>query len=401
MLDSPSGDVTLTIQDVGFGGQGVGRLPDGRVVFVPRTLYGETVRVQLRKAGKNFVEADLRDILQPSPCRVAAPCRYFKDCGGCAYQHAAYPEQLRMKEKQVRDLLARIGGMKAPPPIHVQAASRVHGYRNKIVVHQGPNNELGFYALDKRNILDIEECWIATGRVNRKLADLRKQKRRPRHASLLDQDERAGTDEGSFHQVNTEMAENLRSWIHGRVAEGKGKATMLLELYCGTGFFTLGMADGFQRICGVDRDERAIHAAVARARDQGIRHAHFIAADVDERIRHLLEPCASERLVVLADPPREGLPRNVAEALLEAANIDRLIYISCNPSTLARDLKTLCASDLEGGASSPPSTGRERGGDEAPPSTRQPRNFSLSQLGLFDMFPQTAHIEIVAFLERS
>ncbi len=371
-------EVQITIHDVAFGGAGVGRLADGKVVFVPRTIAGEVVQIRLGKSHKGFEEAELLKVITPSPHRISPPCVYFGRCGGCQYQHITYEEQMRMKERQVRDVLGRIGGFRNLPPIHVQPAPQSYAYRNKVTVHSSEKGELGFFANDNHTIIDLEHCLIANDGLNRQLSELRKKSSRPRHAVLADFAQRMSADGKSFHQVNSAVASQLLEWIRQQVApgapqDGDTTNTQLLDLYCGSGFFTLGLADRFTEVCGMDRDTRAIDTAVKQAKELNIRHAHFFAATVEERIGWLLEGISTRNTTILVDPPREGLPPNVVEAFSHKPGAC-LIYVSCNPATLARDLKRLMQAATTG--------------------------YSLVKLAVFDMFPQTAHIETVAVLQR-
>lgn len=359
-------EAEVKIHDVAFGGDGVGRLPDGRVVFVPRTLAGETVRLRIGRERKGFSEADLVEVLTPSPHRVKPPCTYFGNCGGCQYQHASYEEQMRIKQKQARDTLERIGGFKDLPPLHVEAAPSPLGYRNKISVHRGEDGAVGFYATDHHTVVDIERCLIANDVVNAQLAALRQSKHPPRHANLSDASRREGSPDGGFHQVNSEMAARLIAWVRGRFVGAQ--AGTLLDLYCGSGFFTLGLAEVFTSLCGADRNTAAIHSATLNAQKRGIENARFFAADISEKIGWLLEDASLREGVILVDPPREGLAPKVTEALSKGPSA-RLLYVSCDPSTLARDLKRLGA-------------------------------YAMTAWGIFDMFPQTAHIELAVELKR-
>lgn len=377
-------ETQVIIQDVAFGGSGVGRLPDGQVVFVPRTLTGETVRIRLGRVRKGFAEAELIEVLAASPHRMTPPCVYFGRCGGCAYQHATYDEQLRIKEKQLRDTLMRIGGFQTLPPIHVEAAASPLGYRNKIVLHRDEKNRLGFYATDHRHIVDIERCLIASDRINERLAAVRKDPAGPyrgRKVILSDPGDREDVPRESFHQVNSTVAGKLLEWLRNQIfSGGTERSPHLLDLYCGAGFFTLGLADSFSDVCGMDRDTRAIHLATARAPKAGVSHARFFAADIEEKIDWILESRTAGPFVLLVDPTREGLPRRVMESLARCGRIASLIYISCNPATLARDLKRFLQI-----------------AEQAFPGKKP----GLHRLALFDMFPQTAHIEAVAILGKT
>lgn len=367
-------EVEVTIHDVAFGGAGVGRLPDGKIIFIPFTITGERVRAEVIKSTKGYSEAELIEVLEPSPHRVSAPCIYFGHCGGCEYQHIAYEEQVRIKEKQVKDTLTRIGGFKNLPQIQVVPAKNQYGYRNKITVHSGRDRELGFFATDQRTIVDIEKCIISKDAINEKLAAFRKSGARPRHHTIVDSTERIDTAEGVFHQVNSEMAGELLKWVRKLVEAAGFKEHRLLDLYCGTGFFSLGLADLFQQVMGVDQNGHSIHYATLQSKSKGISNAQFYATSVEERIKWFMESMDASKSVVLVDPPREGLtPQVIQEFQTRPPSV--LYYVSCNPATLSRDLKKLISDP------------------DAP-------KYELTALGLFDMFPQTAQIEVIAELKK-
>ena len=180
MVSPPSAGETvrLTIDDIAFGGEGVGRLGDF-VVFVPFVAPGETVEVELTEIKKRFGRARLVKIVEPSPDRTEPPCRYFGDCGGCQYQHLNYAAQLRVKHKQVRDLFQRIGGFDPALIDPVIPCPQPLGYRNRIMIRsqwdkfkQGLN--IGFIRADNRLVVDIEECKIAEPALNEQILETRR-----------------------------------------------------------------------------------------------------------------------------------------------------------------------------------------------------------------------------------
>src|ERR1035437_3812597 len=171
--------ITVTVGDVAFGGEGVARAA-GFVLFIPWVLSGETVEVEILEVKKQFGRARLVKILQPSPERVAPRCRYFGDCGGCQYQHLAYPAQLRLKRQQVADIFQRIGALDPLLVDPVAPCPQPYEYRNRIMVRsqwdkykRGLN--LGFIRADNRLVVDVEECLIAEPELNRQLTRLRAQ----------------------------------------------------------------------------------------------------------------------------------------------------------------------------------------------------------------------------------
>src|SRR5438093_6141683 len=171
--------LTATIHDVAFGGEGVARV-DGFVLFVPFVLAGEEVEVEVTEVKKNFARARPLKVVKPSPERVTPPCPYFGDCGGCQYQHIDYPAQLRLKRKQIADLLQRIGGFAGSVVDPVVPCPQPYGYRNRIMVRSQWNKitkrlNLGFIRHDDRLVVDVEECKIAEPVLNEQLKELRAQ----------------------------------------------------------------------------------------------------------------------------------------------------------------------------------------------------------------------------------
>ena len=169
--------LTLTIHDIAFGGEGVGRVDDF-VVFVPFVLTGETVAAEITEVKKNFARARLLRVEKPAPERVAPECPYFGACGGCQYQHIAYPEQLRMKHKQISDLFERVGKISAGKIAPVIPSSQPYGYRNRIMIRSqwnGPAKKLviGFIRTDNKFVEDIEECKIAEPALNEQIKNVR------------------------------------------------------------------------------------------------------------------------------------------------------------------------------------------------------------------------------------
>src|SRR5881397_918100 len=199
--------VDLEIEDIAFGGKGVGR-ESGKAVFVPYTIEGETVSAEIVREKKQFAEADLFEVKQSAPHRVAPLCPYFGRCGGCVYQHISYEHQLAIKWRQVRDALQRIGKLKDVPMRPIIASPKQYGYRNRITVH-AHDGVIGFFRRDSHRLIDIERCPISSEEVNRALANLRAQRYvRDGHYSL-----RAGFEPRVFAQTNDEVADALRDLV--------------------------------------------------------------------------------------------------------------------------------------------------------------------------------------------
>jgi 23S rRNA (uracil1939-C5)-methyltransferase len=361
--------VDLKIEDVAFGGKGVGR-NQGKAIFVPYTIEGELVSAEIMREKKQFAEAGLAEVRESSPHRVTPECPYFGRCGGCAYQHIAYEHQLAIKWRQVRDVLQRIGKLKDIPMRPIIPSPKPYGYRNRITVH-AQDGVIGFFRRDSHRLIDVERCPISCDEVNRELTELRRRHPRDGHYTL-----RASSSRRVFSQTNDEVANALRDLIIDLVPSNQD---LLIDAYCGAGFFAKALLDKFERVVGIDWNKFAI----AAAKEDATEKETYIAGDVDEELQqvgaiHPNRPPVNDidrgRLrsmaptTIIVDPPATGLSANARKAIVSIAPTT-LIYVSCNPATLARDLK-----ELHGKS-------------------------TINSVTPLDMFPQTAEIEAVAHLQ--
>ncbi|MCX7866515.1 MAG: class I SAM-dependent RNA methyltransferase [Limisphaera sp.] len=365
--------LSVRIEDVAFGGEGVARA-DGLVIFVPFVAVGETVKVEITECKANFARARLLRVLEPSPERVPPACPHFGRCGGCQYQHLRYETQLRIKHKQVADLIQRIGGFDPSVVQPVIGCPRPYGYRNRIMVRSQWNKperrmNVGFLRWDCGLVEDVVECKIAEPALNE---ELQKVRAHPPPKSglkvvlrLPPQDWIVPPD--SFFQNNFHLLPELVRVV--REAVQRSGARHLIDLYCGVGFFGIELADAVESFVGVEYDRRAIRAAQENAARRNIRNGEFLAGKAEELLPGLLQRFAPNSVAVLVDPPRKGLTGEAVDALRSAAPA-AVVYVSCHPATLARDLRALC----------------------------QEGRFTLERVTPLDMFPQTQHVECVAEL---
>ena len=338
---------------------GVGR-ESGKAIFVPYTIEGELVSAEIVREKKQFAEAELVNVREPSPDRVQPQCPYFGRCGGCAYQHINYEHQLAIKWRQVRDVLRRIGKLKDIPMRPIIPSPEQYGYRNRITVHTR-QGVVGFFRRDSNRLIDIEHCPISHQEVNRALADLRAQNVRDGHYTL-----RASSGRRVFSQTNDAVANALHHLISQLIPAGQ---ELLIDAYCGAGFFAKRLLDKFERVIGIDWDKFAIKAAKEKATVKET----YIAGDVDlelERMGSLASTFQREKTTLIVDPPATGLTAKTREAIVDLAPAT-LIYVSCNPATLARDLKEL------------------------------QNKFTINSVTPLDMFPQTAEIEVAVHLQAT
>jgi len=360
--------VDLKIEDIAFGGKGVGR-ENGKAMFVPYTIEGETVSAEIVREKKQFAEAELVDVNESSLDRVTPECSYFGRCGGCAYQHIAYEHQLAIKWRQVRDVLQRIGKLKDIPLRPIIPSPQHYGYRNRITVHS-QDGVIGFFRRDSHRLIDVEHCPISRVDVNRALAELRAQQQvRDGHYTL-----RASSGRRVFSQTNDAVADALRDLIDNLVAPDQ---PLLIDAYCGTGFFAKALLDKFERVIGIDWDRFAIAAAKENATEKETYIAGDVELEIAEvgavhrtahgRLRSIASTFERERTTLIVDPPATGLSAALRKAIIDLAPAT-LIYVSCNPPTLARDLADLV------------------------------QTFTVESVTPLDMFPQTAEIEVAAHL---
>lgn len=437
----------IQITGVGSELQGVGRLSDGRAVFVPGALPGESIEIEITKDAARFCEGRLLRVLQPSPDRADPACPHYGLCGGCAAQHMKYEASLQLKRQRVFDALARIGGVEDPNVLETIGCEQRERCRNKAeyaVSFRDGKLLIGSFEGKSRRIVPLTDCLLQKSesirllrwaqahlsalpcvgrlrflvtRVNRAgemcavfcadapvqdqlrpiakelLADLPelqsihfcKLNFRPAHAldgacSLIAgrstlQDELLGLSfdlsPQSFFQVNPVQAEKLylKALEAADLSEGCGKR--ILDVYCGAGTITLSAARLAQHATGVEIVPPAIENAKQNARRNGLADkTRFICADAAKEIPRLI--AAGERFdAVILDPPRKGADAALLHALADA-RLSRIAYVSCNPSTLARDVKIL----------------RERG-------------YALAWAQPVDMFPWTEHVETVCLLSRN
>jgi tRNA/tmRNA/rRNA uracil-C5-methylase (TrmA/RlmC/RlmD family) len=365
--------VTLTINDIGFGGEGIGRIDDF-VVFVPFVIVGETVEVEIIEVKKSFARGRLVAVTSPSSERVTPPCPYFGGCGGCQYQHLDYPAQLRIKHKQIADLFERIGKFSRAAIAPVVPCPQPYGYRNRVMIRSQWNKpeqklNIGFIRWDCGLVEDIEECRIAEPRINEQIRYVRANPP-PKggiKVVLRIPPENWDVPQDSFFQNNffllPRLVETVREFIRN------GNTRHLVDLYCGVGFFGIEVAETEESFVGVEYVAQAIKAARRNAERRQRTNGEFIAGSVEEVLPDLLKRFSPGATTVLLDPPRKGCRPETLE-LLRREMPAQVIYISCHPATMARDLNILCADGV----------------------------FDLIQTVPLDMFPQTQHVECVADL---
>ena len=381
-------------------GVGLGRVPlaDGKwVVMVPFTLPGEKIRARVYRNHKNYSEADLLEVLTPSPHRIAPACPLFGRCGGCQYQHLAYAEQLVWKRQQVEELLKYMAGVEfsVQPVI---GSPREFGYRSKITPHFHLGREMpppiGFLKQGARfEIIDVPQCPIATPEINVKLTEVRAKTQAriaageyQRDATLLLRHAQEGvvTDYDAviheqvdalklhflardFFQNNPFILPAFTGYVREQAA-GSG-ARFLVDAYCGSGLFALSCAPSFEKVAGIELSATSVKFATENAAANGIATAVFQTGDAAQIFAGLTFP-PNETAVVI-DPPRRGCDESFL-AQLFAFGPRAVVYVSCDPATQMRDLKGFLGA-----------------------------GYKLTAVQPFDLFPQTRHLECVITLKKT
>ncbi len=443
----------LTVDELSNSGDGVGRWQD-RVVFVANAVPGDRLQVRLTRVKPTYGYGKSLQILEPSPHRVRPTCIVADKCGGCQWQAVTYPRQLQAKEHQVRSTLERIGGFATVPMQPILGAPQPLGYRNKVTYPLARGNggkvKAGYYRQGTHQIVNLNQCPIQHESLNPLLVDAKaaigtrgwslynenKHQGRLRHLALrvgqhtgqalltlvttsylpevkeqaeqwlaahsnlvgvclninpektnkLFGDEtrclagqlyleelflglRLRIQPTTFFQVNTAQAEALVKVVLEQL-DLQGNETVI-DAYCGIGTLSLPLAQRAARCVGIEVQTESVAQARQNAALNGLKNTDFFAGVVENLLLEISAQQSSPIDVVMLDPPRKGCDRTVLEALLEIAPA-KIVYMSCNPATLARDLKLLSN-----------------------------QGYTLTMIQPADFFPQTAHVECVAFLEQT
>src|SRR5688572_19644001 len=284
--------VTLTITDIAFGGEGVGRV-DQFVVFVPFVAQGEQVEAELTEVKKSFARAKLIRVIQPSELRVEPKCRYFGECGGCQYQHIDYATQLELKHKQISDLFERIGGFSRGIVSPVVPCPQPYHYRNRLMVRSQWNKpeqklNIGFLRADSRLVVDLDECQIAEPALN---AQIRHVRANPPPKGGLKVVVRIAPEgwvvpPDSFFQNNFFLLPKLVETVRERLRDSG--ARFLVDTYCGVGFFGIEAGDLVEAFVGVEIDHQAIKAARQNAAARQRANGEFIEGRAEELLPAIL-----------------------------------------------------------------------------------------------------------------
>ncbi len=381
----------IKIESIAFGGEGVGRI-DNFVVFVSFAAPGDELEIEITQQKKKFVRGKILKIIKPSPMRVKPLCRYYENCGGCCYQHLDYEHQLKIKKRQVHEAFWKIGKIASPPVLEPIAAPKIYHYRGKAQYHtEVVSNgwKIGFLDISGGKLVDIERCEIMKETINEKMGSLRenKQLRRNTDAQLtiwsdffVDQASKKESivrvvkgknflvPRDGFFQANLYLTDQLVDEVCCLAATNE--ISTLVDAYCGSGLFSIFLAPYAKNVIGIEINEKSVKHAQINAENAGVKNVKFIHGDIENVLRREFLPPGDQISVIVLDPPRSGCEKALLKAIIDL-QAQKIIYVSCNPATQARDVKYLneCGYDLQ----------------------------SLLPV---DMFPQTEHIEVVGLMVR-
>ncbi|MBC7877633.1 MAG: class I SAM-dependent RNA methyltransferase [Anaerolineales bacterium] len=412
---SPRPTFDVKLEKLTYGGEAMGRLPDGRAVFVPFGLPGENVRVRLVQDKQSFARGELLEVLTASPERIQPKCKHFGVCGGCHYQNMSYEKQLQAKTEILRDQLQRIGKIENPPVKPIIASPLEWNYRNHVQFHLTAEGRVGFVNSKGNSVFPIEECHLPEIGINTFWPQLqfesnkdieRVSVRAGRDGELLvvlesdapetpeleieadvsivhlfdehpvviagqghlminilEKDFHVSTN--SFFQVNTKMAERMVEHLLAKLPITS--STTLLDVYCGVGLFSKFFAPKCKLMIGIESSESACE-------DFAINLDEFANVELYEGTAEEILPELAGRLdastCMIVDPPRAGIEKHALDAII-SIQPQVIAYVSCDPSTLARDAARL----IHGG-------------------------YRLVAVTPFDLFPQTYHIESISIFEK-
>lgn len=373
-----SSPVELKIEKLTFGGDGLSR-KDGLIYFVPLSAPGDEVKVQVTESKKNFSRAEISEMIQESPYRQKPPCPVFGKCGGCQWQHVNYDEQIRQKQTIVLEVLRSVIDEKTQV-FELISSPENYRYRNRIQLKYDGKN-LGFYGRKSHDIVDINDCLITEEALAQEIPRLRSSLKQKNSGALdkieifLDKNGKIQThfeenesDSLAFSQVNRLQNEILVKTVLQWMKEVPTEK--IYDLYAGSGNFTFPLLQTFPKASFIAVELSS--KAVQQAKESLIREnlsphkLRYYLADVELFLkRQVLE----KNSVVLLDPPRTGCSEKTIK-YLASSHLQRIFYVSCNPSTLARDIQRM---QLE-------------------------KNWKVRRIQAFDMFPQTSHVETLVEL---
>ena len=379
----------VTIERLASEGDGIGRLADGRVVFVPATAPGDVARVRVIEEHPRFARAELLHVTEPGPSRVEPRCPLVGTCGGCNWQHIGYDAQCAAKARRVADTFERVAKLVPPEAVECTPCPTPYGYRSRARVGFR-DGVVGFRRVRSHRLCAASTCPVLVPALDAALARLSDDPPGGDGELTLaaGEDGRVcvtgdGRDgvpieivsapgrtaiqisPGVFFQANAQLRRPLAEAVHALAGTG----ARALELFAGSGFFTPGLAERFGRVLVVESQGRATRDLAANLAAAGHTNVEVVTGLAERKLEAPALAGFAPDVVVL-DPPRKGIDR-VAADRIAMLGAPRIVYVACDPATQARDAARMAS-----------------------------HGYRLAQLRAFDLFPQTPHVESIALLEK-
>lgn len=367
-------ETTVTIINYDHKGRGMARI-NNKIAFIPNTMIDEVVNVKITKEKKNYIEAEVISFIEKNPNRQDNLCPFYKTCGGCDILHLPYHDQLKYKQDKIKNIIDKY--VKEDIKINdIVPSDQQFSYRNK-VTFQVDRNKIGFYSKESNNITSIDKCLLLDNKLNDYLHNVKnhtgKIVLRTNDHEVLDTSKDAiiktigkyqySVSLDSFFQVNDNVTYKMYEQIKKYCCATK--SDLILDLYCGAGTIGIYLSDSCQEVLGIELNNQAIKDANHNKKLNHINNINFIASDVSKIINKInFKPT-----IIVVDPPRAGLDEKTIKEIIKM-NPHTLVYTSCDPMTLARDLNIL------------------------------KYYFNIDEITPFDMFPNTYHVECVCRLSR-
>jgi len=353
-----AGEKVLKIEKIINGGAGFARLPNGSVCFVEGALPNETVEIKIIEQKKDFSKAVATKILEPHKKRRTPLCKYYGKCGGCNAQHVEFEEQIELLKQIVSDLFARTAKINLSQNFEIHYASEwAYRHRAQVFATKDKNIPWGFSERATNNTVPIEKCLVLSQNLNEKLKENLGLKKRYLFDNKSEEflGKHIHADESVFFQSNLELLPKLI----GEIQKAAGKGDVLLDIFSGVGLFSAFLQDKFERVIAVEQNPLCQKFAEKNLGKNCEFHAMNAEEFFNENTPLLSKAC------ILIDPPREGMSDELCQCLCKNKT-SKLLYVSCNPATLARDTRKL----LNAG-------------------------YTLESVKGFAFYPQTFHLEML------
>ena len=357
----------VKIESLNHQGLGITRVND-KVTFVEQALPGETVDIKVTEEKKKYNLAKIQTIIEKNPDRIEPICPYYEECGGCDFGHVNYETELKYKKEKVENILKKYAHIDVN--IEITPSDKVYNYRNKITLHK-QNEKIGLVKKNSSEVIEIKECKLVDEKINEILHN------KPKEGIIRTNGKEIISNENenitinidkykfkvnlnSFFQINPYTYEKMFNHIKKLISSND----VLLDLYSGVGVFSILLSENCKKIYGIEINENSYKNALENKKINNLENIDFMLGKVEDNLPKIKEKIDT----IIVDPPRNGLSKTTIKQIINI-NPKKIIYVSCNPMTLSRDLNLLNS------------------------------NYNLESIKAFDMFPKTNHVECVCKLK--